>query len=181
MLGRITGLRAVSRPRWRPSRFPGHPPVHVAVTRESAQPGGDTPSGQPGWQAMAAKLGTPDGRALYKQRRAIIESVFAQLFARFGRTLRYRGDMVTIHLWAAVHSMLNATAPAARPANAPPSGPPRPSHSIERAGLHRANPPAARKTPGNGTAFARQTRTPASTRPRGDQNENPSARANAPT
>ena len=155
--------------------------MHVAVTRESAQPGGDTPSGQPGWQAMAAKLGTPDGRALYKQRRAIIESVFAQLFARFGRTLRYRGDMVTIHLWAAVHNMLNATAPAARPANAPPPGPPRPSHSIDRAGPHRPNPPAARKTPGNGTAFARQTRTPASTRPRGDQNENPSARPNAPT
>lgn len=88
VLGRITGLRAVSRPRWRPSRFPGGPLVHVAVTRESAQPGGDTPSSQPGWQAMAAKLGTPDGRALYKQRRAIIESVFAQLFARFGRTLR---------------------------------------------------------------------------------------------
>ena len=59
---------------------------------------------------MAAKLDTPDGRAVYKQRKAIIEPVFAQLFARFGRTLHYRGDMVAteIHLWAAVHNMLKA-------------------------------------------------------------------------
>ena len=59
---------------------------------------------------MAARLDTPDGQALYKQRKAIIEPVFAQLFARFGRTLHYRGDMVTteIYLWAAVHNMLKA-------------------------------------------------------------------------
>jgi hypothetical protein len=59
---------------------------------------------------MAAKLDTPEGRALYKQRKAIIEPVFAQLFARFGRTLHYRGAMVTteVHLWAAVHNMLKA-------------------------------------------------------------------------
>lgn len=89
--------------------------LYVAVTRESVQAGklagGATPpSGQPGWQAMAARLDTPEGRAVYKQRKAIIEPVFAQLFARFGRTLNYRGDMVTteIHLWAAVHNMLKA-------------------------------------------------------------------------
>jgi len=59
---------------------------------------------------MAAKLDTPEGRALYKQRKAIIEPVFAQLFARFGRTLNYRGDMVAteIHLWAAAHNILKA-------------------------------------------------------------------------
>ena len=59
---------------------------------------------------MAARLDTPEGRAVYKQRKAIIEPVFAQLFARFGRTLHYRGDMVTteIRLWAAVHNMLKA-------------------------------------------------------------------------
>ena len=59
---------------------------------------------------MAARLDTPEGQALYKQRKAIIDPVFAQLFARFGRTLHYRGDMVTteIHLWAAVHNMLKA-------------------------------------------------------------------------
>jgi len=86
--------------------------LYVAVTRESRQAaGGAAPaSSKPGWQAMAAKLATPQGQALYKQRKAIIEPVFAQLFARFGRTLHYRGDMVTteIHLWAAVHNMLKA-------------------------------------------------------------------------
>jgi transposase len=89
--------------------------LYVAVTRESVQAGqvkdGTAPlPGQPGWQAMAAKLDTPEGQALYKQRKAIIEPVFAQLFARFGRTLHYRGDMVAteIHLWAAVHNTLKA-------------------------------------------------------------------------
>ena len=89
--------------------------LYIAVTRESVQAGkqhdGITPvSARPGWLAMAARLGTPEGQALYKQRKAIIEPVFAQLFARFGRTLHYRGDMVTteIHLQAAVHNMLKA-------------------------------------------------------------------------
>jgi transposase len=89
--------------------------LYVAVTRESVQArqqrGGTAPlCGQPGWQAMAARLGTPEGHAVYQQRKAIIEPVFAQLFARFGRTLNYRGDMVTteIHLWAAVHNLLKA-------------------------------------------------------------------------
>jgi transposase len=89
--------------------------LYVAGTRESVQagrqPGGTAPlCGQPGWQAMAARLDTPEGQDLYKQRKAIIEPVFAQLFARFGRTLNYRGDMVTteIHLWAAVHNLLKA-------------------------------------------------------------------------
>jgi transposase len=89
--------------------------LYIAVTRESRQAGQlhdgkAPPSAQPGWQAMAARLDTPEGQALYKQRKAIIEPVFAQLFARFGRTLNYRGDMVTteIHLQAAVHNMLKA-------------------------------------------------------------------------
>ncbi len=95
--------------------------LYIAVTRESRQAGklhdGKAPSpAQPGWQAMAARLDTPEGQALYKQRKAIIEPVFAQLFARFGRTLNYRGDMVTteIHLWAAVHNMLKAIRARAR-------------------------------------------------------------------
>jgi len=95
--------------------------LYVAVTRESVQagklPGGQAPlSSQPGWQAMAARLDTPEGRAVYKQRKAIIEPVFAQLFARFGRTLHYRGDMVAteIHLWAAVHNTLKAIRARAR-------------------------------------------------------------------
>ena len=95
--------------------------LYVAVTRESVQAGklagGPAPlPARPGWQAMAAKLDTPEGRAVYKQRKAIIEPVFAQLFARFGRTLRYRGDMVTteIHLQAAVHNLLKAIRARAR-------------------------------------------------------------------
>jgi transposase len=95
--------------------------LHVAVTRESVQagqqPGGTAPlPARPGWQAMAAKLATPEGQAIYKQRKAIIEPVFAQLFARFGRTLHYRGDMVTteIHLWAGVHNTLKAIRARAR-------------------------------------------------------------------
>ena len=65
---------------------------------------------------MAARLDTPEGKALYKQRKAIIEPVFAQLFARFGRHLNYRGNMVTteIHLWAAVHNLLKAIRARAR-------------------------------------------------------------------
>ena len=95
--------------------------LYVAVTRESVQagrqPGGTAPlCGRPGWQAMAAKLDTPEGQALYKQRKAIIEPVFAQLFARFGRALHYRGDMAgtELHLWAAVHNMLKAIRARAR-------------------------------------------------------------------
>jgi transposase len=106
--------------------------LYVAVTRESRQagkdPAGCDPAAKESWQQMAAKLDTPEGQAIYKQRKAIIEPVFAQLFARYGRTLHYRGDMVAteIHLWAAVHNMLKAIRerarrehrPAARPAPA---------------------------------------------------------------
>ncbi len=95
--------------------------LYVAVTRESAQAGTDPAGKDPAaakesWQQMAAKLDTPEGRALYKQRKAIIEPVFAQLFARFGRALHYRGDLVgtEIHLWAAVHNMLKAIRARAR-------------------------------------------------------------------
>jgi transposase len=92
--------------------------LYIAVARESRQAaGGAVPaSGKPAWQAMAAKLATPEGRALYKQRKAIIEPVFAQLFARFGRTLHYRGDMIAteLHLWAAAHNTLKAIRARAR-------------------------------------------------------------------
>jgi len=93
------------------------PELYVAVTRDSAQaagrPGAVVPAA---WQDMAAKLATPEGKALYRQRKAIIEPVFAQLFARFGRTLHYRGDMITteLHLWAAVHNTLKAIRARAR-------------------------------------------------------------------
>ena len=102
--------------------------LYVAVTREARQTrrsaAGRDPARLDSWQQMAARLDTPDGQALYKQRKAIIEPLFAQLFARFGRTLNYRGGKARteIHLWAAVHNLLKAIrarqAAPARPAPA---------------------------------------------------------------
>ena len=92
----------------------------VAVTREARQTGrsasGREPAAKQSWQDMAARLDTPEGQALYKQRKAIIEPLFAQLFARFGRTLNYRGHMAEteLHLWAAVHNTLKAIRARAR-------------------------------------------------------------------
>lgn len=94
--------------------------LYVAVTREARQTGqsarGRDPAAKQSWQDMAAKLDTPEGKALYRQRKAIIEPLFAQLFARFGRTLNYRGDQADteIRLWAAVHNMLKAIRARAR-------------------------------------------------------------------
>jgi hypothetical protein len=96
----------------------------IAVTREARQAGrsADGPAPQtmlPSWQEMTARLGTPEGRALYKQRAATIEPVFAQLTARLGRTLRYRGTLADaeLALWAATHNILKAiTARGKRPA-----------------------------------------------------------------
>lgn len=60
------------------------------------------------WQIMAARLDQPDNHALYKRRSAIIEPLFAQLFARFGRTLYARGEQadIELHLWAITHNLL---------------------------------------------------------------------------
>jgi transposase len=89
--------------------------LYVAITREARQTGrlrdGTPPaSSLPGWQAMTARLGTPEGKALYKRRSAMIEPVFAQLFARLGRHLNYRDTKVDLelHLWAATHNLLKA-------------------------------------------------------------------------
>jgi len=91
------------------------PELYVAVTREARQAGrsqdGSNPAAMlPSWQQMAARLDTPAGKALYKQRAAIIEPVFAQLFNRLGRHLNYRGAMVgaELHLWAVSHNLLKA-------------------------------------------------------------------------
>ncbi len=118
---------------------------------------------------MAAKLDTPQGQALYKQRKAITEPVFAQLSARFGRTLHYRGDMVTteIHLWAAVHNTLKAIRARARreqrERQAAAQSPPWPPHSQppER-GHDQAKPgpqnPRQLTRPARGSASARPWR-----------------------
>jgi transposase len=94
--------------------------LHVAVTREARQrgksPDGRAPAAKQSWQDMDAKLGTPEGKALYAQRGGIIEPLWAQLFACFGRALHYRGDMADteLHLWAAVHNILKAIRARAR-------------------------------------------------------------------
>ena len=57
---------------------------------------------------MAARLATPAGKNLYKRRAAQVEPAFAQLFARFGRYLNYRGhDAVDaeVKLLGAVHNL----------------------------------------------------------------------------
>ena len=91
--------------------------LYVAVTRESRQAGRGTEGYAPAammesWQQMAARLDTPEGKALYKQRAGIIEPVFAQLFNRLGRHLNYRGDRtdLELHLRAASHNLLKAIA-----------------------------------------------------------------------
>ena len=96
--------------------------LYVAVTREARQAGrsrdGRAPEAMlPSWQDMTTRLDTPEGKRLYKQRSATIEPVFAQLTARLGRTLHYRGTLADaeLALWAASHNILKAiTARAAR-------------------------------------------------------------------
>jgi hypothetical protein len=71
--------------------------------------GADEPATPAGWAPMADRLAQPGNAALYKRRAATIEPLFAQLFARFGRNLNFRGedDVETeLHLWAATHNML---------------------------------------------------------------------------
>jgi transposase len=94
---------------------PCQPGLYVAITKEARQTGrlrdGKQPQTmKPSWQQMAARLATPHGKALYRQRSAIIEPVFAQLFHRLGRGLNYRDTKVDLelHLWAASHNFLKA-------------------------------------------------------------------------
>jgi transposase len=95
--------------------------LYIAVTRESRQTGrsadGRAPDTMlPSWQEMTARLATKEGKQLYRQRAATIEPVFAQLTARLGRTLNYRGNLVDaeLALWAASHNILKAITARAR-------------------------------------------------------------------
>jgi transposase len=98
--------------------------LYIAVTREARQTGrsedGRAPQAMlPSWEDMTARLAADEGRQLYRQRAATIEPVFAQLTARLGRTLHYRGGHADaeLALWAASHNILKAIkARAARPA-----------------------------------------------------------------
>jgi transposase len=94
---------------------PSEARLYVSVTKEARQTGrlrdGKHPATSKASRArMAAKLATPEGKALYRQRSAIIEPVFAQLFARLGRHLNYRDHRadLELHLWAATHNFLKA-------------------------------------------------------------------------
>jgi transposase len=95
--------------------------LYIAVTREARQTGrsadGRAPDTMlPSWQDMTARLQTSQGRALYRQRAATIEPVFAQLTNRLGRTLHYRGTLADaeLALWAASHNILKAITARAR-------------------------------------------------------------------
>jgi transposase len=108
---------------------PAEAELYVAITKEARQTGrlrdGNTPQAmKPSWQQMAARLNTPQGKALYKRRAGIIEPVFAQLFARLGRDLHYRDTKVDLelHLWAATHNLLKAIRAQARRAATTPPG-----------------------------------------------------------
>ncbi len=107
------------------------PELYVAVTKEARQTGRLRDGKQPetareSWRQMTARLNTPEGKALYRRRSAIIEPVFAQLFSRLGRHLNYRDTKVDLelHLWAASHNLLkaiNAQARNPRPATLAPA------------------------------------------------------------
>jgi transposase len=82
----------------------------VATTGEATQTGRGT-GGRPlpaGWEKMAARIATPAGKKLYKRRAGLVEPAFAQLFARFGRYVSYRGhDAVDaeVKLLGTVHNL----------------------------------------------------------------------------
>jgi transposase len=108
--------------------------LYVAVTRESRQTGRrrdgrKQATAYPGWQAMTARLDTPEGKTLYKRRSAMIEPVFAQLFNRLGRQLNYRGTRTSLelHLWAASHNLLKAIRASNRRHARPPAPIPAPA------------------------------------------------------
>jgi transposase len=88
------------------------PTLYIAVTNEARQTGRRKDAAPKAigkeWQQMADRLATPDGKALYKRRGAIIEPIFAQLFQRLGRTLNYRGEFVDaeLQLWGSSHNLL---------------------------------------------------------------------------
>jgi Transposase DDE domain len=89
---------------------PEHLMLLVAVHGEASQTG-RLPAGTArpaAWEKMAARLATPAGKSLSKRRAALVEPAFAQLSARFGRYVSYRGrDAVDaeVKLPGAVHNL----------------------------------------------------------------------------
>jgi hypothetical protein len=85
-------------------------PLLVSVTSEAHQAGfsAKREHARASHHAMAARLATPSGRAQYRQRSALVEPGFAQLFQRFGRHLNYRGRQAVdteIKLLGTVHNL----------------------------------------------------------------------------
>lgn len=62
----------------------------ISLIAMPRKPGGGRPS-SPEYQRMAARLGSPAGRALYRRRMGMIEPVFRHLTQHGGRDLHFRG------------------------------------------------------------------------------------------
>lgn len=82
----------------------------VAVEKESRQTQrlrDNTSTAAKAWTQMALTMTEPAHTTLYKRRAAIIEPVFAQLFALTGRDLTHRHDGVItdLHLRAVIHNL----------------------------------------------------------------------------
>jgi len=85
-------------------------PLLVSVTSDADQAGFPAKRQQApvGQQDMTARLAAPTGRAQYRQRSALVEPGFAQIFQRFGRHLNYRGRQAVdaeIKLLGTVHNL----------------------------------------------------------------------------
>jgi transposase len=124
--------------------------LYVAVTKEARQAGRLRDGKQPAtmkqsWQQMAARLDTPAGKTLYRQRSAIIEPVFAQLFHRLGRNLNYRDTKtdLELHLWAASHNFLKSIRHQLRASTQPaPASTNRPQRQTPASLTHQLTPTA---------------------------------------
>ncbi|MGW7426257.1 transposase [Streptomyces sp. NPDC054813] len=83
------------------SRPPARPTSRASL-RSARPPRPRRPAGH------GDRLATPDGRAPYRQRSALVEPGFAQLFQRFGRRLDNRGHRAVdaeIKLLGTVHNL----------------------------------------------------------------------------
>ena len=85
------------------------------AARRDHRPGRRDPAGpraaarsRPGLGENGRPAGHPAGKKLYKRRAGLVEPAFAELFARFGRYVNYRGhDAVDaeVKLLGAVHNL----------------------------------------------------------------------------
>jgi transposase len=92
----------------------------VAVEKEARQTQrllDGTSTAARSWQDMTELLNQPEHRKLYRERGAIIEPVFAQLFATFDRAVNHRGVNAgtELHLWAVTHNLRKIARQTQRP------------------------------------------------------------------